>query len=84
MADSDRQTDKQGDQNLTEKGEERKRNKISLTLSDILVGHSCSLRLYHFFIGYFLDLTFHIEYFFDFIVRKVSSFCWNVTKPNFN
>ena len=32
MADSNRQTDKQGDQNLREKGEKRKkRNKIELT-----------------------------------------------------
>ena len=33
MADSDHQTDKQGDQNIREKGEKRKkRNKTELTL----------------------------------------------------
>jgi len=45
MADSDRQTDERGDQNLREKGEKKEKgNKNELTLSKILIGQSCRSR----------------------------------------
>jgi len=45
MVDSDRQTNKRVCENLREKEKKmKKRNKNELTLSEILIGQSCSLR----------------------------------------